>query len=83
MSSLRRLKRRRASFKVAVDSASFASALDYDGFQNIPEGIEDNVPFEVRLTNSAAGEERSYECRMHTYSDSASLLVDREFTLTG
>ena len=62
---------------------SFASALDYDGFQKIPEGIEDNVPFEVRLTNSAAGEERSYECRMHTYSDSASLLVDREFTLTG
>lgn len=33
---------------------SFASALDYDGFQKIPEGIEDNVPFEVRLTNSAA-----------------------------
>ncbi len=62
---------------------SFASALDYDGFQKIPEGIEDNVPFEVRLTNSAVGEERSYECRMHTYSDSASLLVDREFTLTG
>ena len=62
---------------------SFASALDYDGFQKIPEGIEDDVPFEVRLTNSAAGEERSYECRMHTYSDSASLLVDREFTLTG
>ena len=46
-------------------------------------GCRKSVPFEVRLTNSAPGEERSYECRMHTYSDSASLLVDREFTHTG
>lgn len=70
-------------YNVSALLGGFASALDYDGFEEIPEGVEDNVPFEVRLTNGAAGQERSYECRMHIYSDSASLLVDRELTLTG
>lgn len=62
---------------------SFAAAVGCDGFERIAGGVEDNVPFELHLTGSASGEGRSYECRMHTYSDSASLLVDREFTLTG
>ena len=41
------------------------------------------MPFEVDITNSVTGESLRYECRMHTYSDAVSLLVDREYKLIG
>lgn len=59
----------------------FASAIGYDGYDS--ESVTDGVPFDVELLNSATGESLTYECRMHTYSDAASLLVDREYTLKG
>lgn len=59
----------------------FASSLGFDGFDS--DSVTDGMPFEVLITNSATGESLTYECRVHTYSDVASLLVDREYSLVG
>ena len=57
---------------------------DYDSYDYYTrESVTDNMPFEVDITNSVTGESLRYSCRMHTYSDAASLLVDREYTLAG
>ena len=60
----------------------FAGAIGFDGYET-RESVTDSVPFSVELLNSATGESLTYSCRMHTYSDAASLLVDREYTLAG
>ena len=60
----------------------FAGAIGFDGYET-RESVTDSVPFSVELLNSATGESLTYSCRMHTYSDAASLLVDREYTLVG
>lgn len=59
-----------------------AGAVGFDGYYT-RESVTDNMPFEVDITNSVTGESLSYECRMHTYSDAVSLLVDREYKLIG
>ncbi|MGI6027690.1 MAG: hypothetical protein ACOX7G_12070 [Candidatus Scatomorpha sp.] len=60
----------------------FASAIGFDGYET-RESVTDGVPFDVEILNSATGASFTYESRIHTYSDAASLLVDREYTLVG
>lgn len=71
-------------YNVSAMIMDLAGAVGFDGFDYYTrESVTDNMPFEVDITNSVTGESLRYECRMHTYSDAASLLVDREFTLVG
>lgn len=71
-------------YNVSAMIMDFAGAIGFDGFDYYTrESVTDNMPFEVDITNSVTGESLSYSCRMHTYSDAASLLVDREYTLAG
>lgn len=71
-------------YNVSAMIMDLAGAIGFDGFDYYTrESVTDNMPFEVDITNSVTGESLRYECRMHTYSDAASLLVDREYTLAG
>lgn len=71
-------------YNVSAMIMDLAGAVGFDGFDYYTrESVTDNMPFEVDITNSVTGESLRYECRMHTYSDAASLLVDREYTLVG
>lgn len=71
-------------YNVSAMIMDLAGAVGFDGFDYYTrESVTDNMPFEVDITNSVTGESLRYECRMHTYSDAASLLVDREYTLAG
>lgn len=69
-------------YNVSAMIMDFAGAIGFDGYET-RESVTDSVPFEVELLNSATGASLTYSCRMHTYSDAASLLVDREYTLAG
>ena len=62
--------------------AKAEESVSFDGYET-RESVTDSVPFNVEILNSATGESLTYSCRMHTYSDAASLLVDREYTLAG
>ncbi len=68
-------------YNVSAMIMDFAGAIGFDGFDS--ESVTDGVPFNVEILNSATGASLTYSCRMHTYSDAASLLVDREYTLVG
>ena len=71
-------------YNVSAMIMDLAGAIGFDGFDYYTrESVTDNMPFEVDITNSVTGESLRYSCRMHTYSDAASLLVDREYTLAG
>lgn len=71
-------------YNVSAMIMDLAGAVGFDGFDYYPrESVTDNMPFEVDITNSVTGESLRYECRMHTYSDAVSLLVDREYKLIG
>lgn len=71
-------------YNVSAMIMDLAGAVGFDGFDYYTrESVTDNMPFEVVITNSVTGESLTYSCRMHTYSDAASLLVDREYTLVG
>ena len=71
-------------YNVSAMIMDLAGAIGFDGFDYYTrESVTDNMPFEVDITNSVTGESLRSSCRMHTYSDAASLLVDREYTLAG
>lgn len=69
-------------YNVSAMIMDLAGAVGFDDYYT-RESVTDNMPFEVDITNSVTGESLRYECRMHTYSDAVSLLVDREYKLIG